>query len=163
MVDSTPLIPDSRGKKQGHRVLCLCDSRKAVMIINLLALVLVIGGIIAAAVDDTLKSDVATIVGYCVDILFYLIVMFSALQFHRFAVIVAIIWTVASIVWTSVILIIDREKLAEETSNQLDVIIFFAVYYVIHLFVIYVEWIYVSEVGKGIMSRETHSREKYSW
>lgn len=131
--------------------------------INLLALVIVIGGIIAAAIDETLKSDVASIVGYCVDILFYFIVMFSAIRFHRTAVFVAIFWTVASIVWTSVILIMDREELAQETSNELYLIIFFAVYYVVHLFIIYVEWIYVSEVGKGIMSRETLSREKYSW
>ncbi len=42
MVDSTPLIPDGKEKKEGHRVLCCCDSRKAVIILNVLALALTI-------------------------------------------------------------------------------------------------------------------------
>lgn len=162
MVDSTPLIPDSRGKKQGHRVLCCCDSRKAVILINLMGLLLVAAGLIASAIQGTLVTDIPAIVGYCISILFYFIVVCSALQFHRCAVIVAIIWQIVAIVWYTVGLVMNREALAKE-ANQTDWIIFLVVWYVIHVFILYAEWVYVSEVGKGIMSRETHSREKYSW
>mmetsp|Transcript_5542 Transcript_5542/g.7774 ORF Transcript_5542/g.7774 Transcript_5542/m.7774 type:complete len:170 (+) Transcript_5542:113-622(+) len=164
MTDSTPLINDSRQKqgKLGHRVLCCCDSRKAVILINLFALVLIVAGLIAAAVNNTFDSDTSAIIGYVISVLFYLIVMFSALQYHRCAVIVAIIWNLIVIVWTSVGLVMERETLFAKNQNQTDIIIYFTVFYVIHVFVIYAEWVYVSEVGKGIMSRETHSREKYS-
>lgn len=163
MVDSTPLIPDSRrGKKQGHRVLCCCDSRKAVILINLFGLVLVVAGLITSGVQGTLDGSIASIIGYCISILFFFIVMCSALQFHRFAVIVAIVWEIVAIVWVSVGLILNRETLANP-ANQTDVIIYFTVWYVLHVFIVYAEWVYVSEVGKGIMSRETHDREKYSW
>lgn len=163
MVDSTPLIPDSRrGKKQGHRVLCCCDSRKAVILINLIGLVLVAAGLIAGGVQGTLNTDLVAIISYVISILFYFIVMCSALQFHRCAVIVAIIWVLVDIVLVSVGLVMDRETLAKQ-ENQTDLIIYFTVWYVVHVFIIYAEWVYVSEVGKGIMSRETHDREKYSW
>ena len=164
MVDSTPLIRDSRVKKQGHRILCCCDSRKAVIMINLLGLVLVAAGLIAAAVQRTLVADIPSIIAYVISILFYFIVMCSALQFHRCAVIVAIIWQLVAIVWLSVGLAMNGTELAKEANQtQTDWIIFLVVWYVIHVFILYAEWVYVSEVGKGIMSRETHSREKYSW
>ena len=163
MVDSTPLIPDSRrGKKQGHRVLCCCDSRKAVILINLIGLLLVVAGLIAGGVQGTLDGSIANIIAYCITILFYFIVMCSALQFHRCAVIVAMIWEIVAIVWLSVELILSRETLASQ-PNQEGLIIYLVVFYVIRVFIIYAEWVYVSEVGKGIMSRETHDREKYSW
>lgn len=162
MVDSTPLIRDNTGKKQGHRVLCCCDSRKAVILINLIALVLVVAGIIAGAVEGTLDSSISYIVAYCISILFYFIVMCSALQFHRCAVIVAIIWNVVQIVWMSVGLVMERETLAQE-ADKTPIIIYFSIFYVLHLFILYAEGVYVSEVGKGVMSRETHAREKYSW
>ena len=168
MVDSTPLIPSNQGKKQGHRVLCCCDSRKATVLINLIGLGLIIAGLITAAVNKTLDSSIYAIVAYCISILFYFIVMCSALQFHRCAVIVAIIWTVIQIVLMSVGLVMNKQQLAEEVSNesksnQSATITYFVVWYVIHVFIIYAEGVYVSEVGKGIMSRQTHSREKYSW
>ena len=77
---------------------------------------------------------------------------------------VAIIWQILAIVWFSVGLGMNGAALAKEAGQtQTDWIIFLVVWYVIHVFILYAEWIYVSEVGKGIMSRETHSREKYSW
>eukprot|EP00985_Skeletonema_marinoi_P014434 scaffold7311_cov110-Skeletonema_marinoi.AAC.6 len=154
MTDSTPLINDSRQKqgKLGHRVLCCCDSRKAVILINLFALVLIVAGLIAAAVNNTFDSDTSAIIGYVISILFYLIVMFSALQYHRCAVIVAIIWNLIVIVWTSVGLVMERETLFAKNQNQTDIIIYFTVFYVIHVFVIYAEWVYVSELLQCLRS-----------
>ena len=83
MVDSTPLIPASRNKKQGHRVLCCCDSRKAVIMINLVALAFYIAAIVINALNGTLNNDVVSIIFMCITILFYFTVICSAIQFHR--------------------------------------------------------------------------------
>jgi lysylphosphatidylglycerol synthetase-like protein (DUF2156 family) len=166
MVDSTPLIPSDKGKKQGHRVLCCCDSRKATVLINFLALLLIVINLIFAGINKTLDTSIVAIVIYCISILFYFIVMCSAIQFHRCAVIVAIIWEVITIVVMIVGLVMNRKEVAEETetdSNRIGLIVILVVYFVVKVFVIYAEGVYVSEVGKGIMSRATHDREKYSW
>jgi hypothetical protein len=63
-------------------------------------------------------------------------------------------------------LVMNRKEVAEETetdSNRIGLIVILVVYFVVKVFVIYAEGVYVSEVGKGIMSRATHDREKYSW
>lgn len=162
MVDSTPLIPASQNKKQGHRVLCCCDSRKAVILINLIALAWYIAAIVINALNGTLNNDFVSIIFICITILFYFTVMCSAIQFHRCAVIVAIIWMLFTIVWNVVHLILNRNEI-QKTENPQATIITVVVVIVIQVFVIYAECVYVNEVGKGIMSRETHDREKYSW
>lgn len=54
MVDQTPLIAENTcGKKQGHRVLCCCDSRKATIIIALVSLVFSIAALVYVAIIDT--------------------------------------------------------------------------------------------------------------
>ena len=161
MVDSTPLIPSSQGKKQGHRVLCCCDSRKAVVLINLIALILYVLALISKGVQGTLNNDIVSIVFYVITILFYLTVMCSAIQFHRCAVIIAIIWMVFIVIWEIYGIIVEGGSIPAEERQA--TIITFVVILVIQVFVIYAEGVYVSEVGKGIMSRETHDRERYSW
>jgi hypothetical protein len=164
MVDSTPLIAKNQGKKQGHRVLCCCDSRKATILINLIALLFIVANLIVSAIDKTLDSSIPAIIAYCISILFYFIVMCSALKFHRCAVIVAIIWTVISIVLWTISLIMSKNDLAKMSGQDKEAVtIASVIFYVLHVFIIYAEGVYVSEVGNGIMSRETHSREKYSW
>ena len=162
MVDSTPLIPASQHKKQGHRVLCCCDSRKAVIMINLVALAFYIAAIVINALNGTLSNDVVSIIFMCITILFYFTVICSAIQFHRCAVVVAIIWMLFTIVWNIVSLIMNRDEI-QKTENPQATIISVVIVLIIQAFVIYAEGVYVHEVGKGIMSRETHDREKYSW
>eukprot|EP00984_Skeletonema_dohrnii_P021892 scaffold11048_cov152-Skeletonema_dohrnii-CCMP3373.AAC.4 len=161
MVDSTPLIPDGKEKKEGHRVLCCCDSRKAVIILNLLALALTIASLIIRLVDNQYFSA-WTIILYIINLLFYSIVTWSALQFGKSAVEWGIFWSIVDIIWTSVYLARNSGWMVEGSSNRTATIVAYAIFYVFHVLIIYANWTYVSEVGKGIMSRETHSREKCS-
>ena len=164
MVDSTPLIPSD--KKQGHRVLCCCDSRKAVIIINMLALAWIIYVIILGAVQGTLSADIVQIVFYALAILFPIIVMCSAIQFHRCAVIIAIIFQVIAVVLHIIALIGlgasgELAKLAGDARNTF--IVSNVIWFIIYLVVLYSEIVYVREVKHGIMSRQNHARERYSW
>ena len=166
MVDSSPLIPGTHGRKQGHRVLCCCDSRKAVILINLIALAFSIYLIIISALNGTLRGDIVSIVVYCVSILFHLIVICSAIQFHRCAVIIAIIWQIIKIILVVIFLILNGTSGAftklTETAKRVYIIsnvIWFGVTFI----VLYAEMVYVREVKLGIMSRKYHEREKYSW
>eukprot|EP00577_Skeletonema_sp_RCC1716_P033132 CAMPEP_0113390940 /NCGR_PEP_ID=MMETSP0013_2-20120614/10444_1 /TAXON_ID=2843 ORGANISM="Skeletonema costatum, Strain 1716" /NCGR_SAMPLE_ID=MMETSP0013_2 /ASSEMBLY_ACC=CAM_ASM_000158 /LENGTH=109 /DNA_ID=CAMNT_0000274149 /DNA_START=18 /DNA_END=344 /DNA_ORIENTATION=- /assembly_acc=CAM_ASM_000158 len=103
MVDSTPLIPDGKEKKEGHRVLCCCDSRKAVIILNLIALALVIIGLIIRLVDNQYFAT-WTIILYVLYLFFYSIVAWGALQFGKLAVEWGIFWSIVDMIWTSVYL-----------------------------------------------------------
>ena len=67
-----------------------------------------------------------------------------------------------TIVWNIVFLILNRNEI-QKTENPQATIISVVIAIVIQVFVIYAEGVYVHEVGKGIMSRQTHDREKYSW
>ncbi len=59
MVDSTPLNPDSSSTdtKHGHRVFCCLDSRKAVLLINAIALVVYEVVIINSAMKTTFETS----------------------------------------------------------------------------------------------------------
>ncbi|KAL9187809.1 hypothetical protein ACHAXT_006187 [Thalassiosira profunda] len=161
MVDDTPLIAETRSnKKQGHRVFCCCDSRKAAILVSLVALVLMILALIGAALDTT-PTDVWTWVSLSVSILFYLLVIWGAIRYHRCAVAISLIWEIVAIVllcigtaqydWKSVT--------AEEKQNGAITV---AVILAWRLIVVYANGTFLYEVGKGIMSHETHSRERYS-
>ncbi len=79
-------------------------------------------------------------------------------------VIVAILWAVVEIVLLTVNLASGRSYIANEVTTARDVrIVVYVLGYVINLFMIYAECVYVSEVRKGIVTKETHSREKYWW
>ncbi len=161
MVDSTPLIPGSSSKddKQGHRVLGCCDSRRAVIVINSIVLAISLLGFLTMAVSDKYKLTTSTIIASIIGYLFYIIVICSAGQFQYCAVMVAIIWNVADIVLVIVYL---SEKSSNGTATEGDT--FGTVLaMLLYLLAIYAECVYVSEVRKGIMSSETHSREAYSW
>ena len=159
MVDSTPLIPGSSDSdtKQGQRILGCCDSRRAVIVINSIFLALACLGFILLGVSTPLS--IGSIILSCISILIYIIVICSALQFQYVVVIVAIVWEVISLILLIVNMIISTDAgLATKETVSVNVLVIF-----LSLLIIYVECEYVSEVRKGIMSRETHSREKYSW
>ena len=160
MVDSTPLIPDSSSKddKQGHRVLGCCDSRRAVIVINSILLALVFLDLLLLGVSYEIK--IWTIIVIIVNILFYIIVIYSAVQFQYVGVIVAMIWNVVDIV-LYIAYLIRLSIFGNTVSAEATVEIVFSI--LLFLLAIYAECVYVSEVRKGIMSSETHSRETYSW
>jgi len=160
MVDSTPLIPGSSSKddKQGHRVLGCCDSRRAVIVINSILLALVFLDLLLLGVSYEIK--IWTIIVIIVNILFYIIVIYSAVQFQYVGVIVAMIWNVVDIV-LYIAYLIRLSIFGNTASAEATVEIVFSI--LLFLLAIYAECVYVSEVRKGIMSSETHSREKHSW
>eukprot|EP01083_Nonionella_stella_P038205 103957_1 len=96
MTDSTPLIPEQSNKKQGHRVLCCCDSRKAAILVSLVALVLSVLALIGAAMAG--NPNAVTIAVTSVSILFYFLVVWGAIRYHRCACILSLIWEIAAVV-----------------------------------------------------------------
>ena len=92
MTDSTPLVQQNN-KKQGHRVFCCCDSRKATILVSLVALILNI-----IFLSCSISNSIWAIVVYSISIAFYLLVIFGAIRYHRCAVIVSLIWQLVAVV-----------------------------------------------------------------
>ena len=163
MVDASPLIPHR--KKQGRRVLWIFDSRKAVISINFIGLVVYI---ILLTLELTTWRDLLehlNIFWLSTNIVFYIIVMVSALIFKHYVVMVGILWAIADIIWFTVDVVGMREWFAQNigTAYRTSVVVMCTIIYALHLLIIYSGSVFVAEVRKGIMSRETHTREKYCW
>ena len=165
MVDSTPLIPDGKDEeeKQGHKVLCCFDSRKAVLIFSAIALVFTIAIFTDAATSG--KADAGRIINFIVNIIVFIVAMVGAFTFGIQGVVAGIVMAIANIIWFAVYLVRNREWLAQNqgTEEGTAYIVIVAIAYLVFLLMIYANSVYVYEVRKGIMSKETHSREKYSW
>ena len=163
MVDSTPLISDGKGKKQGHRILGCVDSRKAVLLFNGLILVLYFPLLVYWSMNFV--ANILNIVQICVSMLVYSFVIQSALKFNQVAVIVGIFWAIIVIVATTAVVVMARDVLAQNlrTTGAIITIGYCTLIYFLNVLIIYANSVYVVEVRKGIMSRETFYREKYSW
>ena len=164
MVDSTPLISENSNKnrKQGHRVLCCCDSRKATIFLSLVALVLSIMALVGAVMpNEGVPENAWSIATFSISIFFYLLVIWGAIRYHRCAVIVSIIWEIAALVMI-IIGTVQYDWSSVSSSEKQSGAIALAILMAWRLLVIYAEGTFVYEVNKGIMSHETHSREKYS-
>ncbi len=163
MVDSTPLLPGSSESdtKQGQRILGCCDSRRAVIVINSIALALSFVGLLLALYQS---YDNGSIIAVCINCVLYFAVLWSVLQYRYIMVIVGMLWAVGGIVWLTMYVVnLSSDIAAEETATAAGEIAGIVIGYLFFLFTIYAECIYVSEVRKGIITRETHSREKYWW
>ncbi|KAL7425932.1 hypothetical protein ACHAXH_000430 [Discostella pseudostelligera] len=167
MVDPTPLLSTERGikqQKQGHRVLCCCDSRKAVLLFSLIALGLSIFGIISITLLDVPFTVEACVI-YSVSIAFYLLVFFGAVTYHRCAVVLALIWelvAIALLIASAVMYDWASLSAPEQHTEKVWVITLIALMLAWRSLVVYSYFSFVSEVSSGIMSPETHDREKYS-
>ena len=164
MVDSTPLIGEAPAQgKIGHRVLCCCDSRKAVIILGLLALAANVAFLVAMAVPDSGIENTGwePIVISAVSILIYMSVVGGALRYHTCAVTICWILELLSLVLYIVgCALTDWSALVgEEKSSTIG---YFAAGITVKCFGVYVFGTFLREVKSGIMSPATHSREKYS-
>ena len=93
---SIHIVPYLIKKTKGHRVFCCCDSRKATIMVSLVALVLNILALISRA---TVKPvDGWGIAAYSVSILFYFLVIWGTIRYHRCAVIISLIWQIVAVV-----------------------------------------------------------------
>ena len=144
--------------KLGHRVFCCCDSRKATILVSLVALVLSILAIISYSLKPINGWGIAV---SCISTLFYILVIWGALRYHRCAVILSLIWQLVALV-LKVIGTARYDWGALQGDDKTAAIIAVAVIMTWDVVVIYCLGTFVSEVSRGIMTKETHSREKYS-
>jgi hypothetical protein len=165
MVDSTPLIAEARPQgKMGHRVLCCCDSRKATIFISIGALAMTITSLVLMAVPGSGVENTGwdSIIIPSIDIVFYLLVIWGAIRFHRCAVTICLIWEIIALILICVSAgLLDWSSIATE-QEKYAAIWLIGVSIAWKTFVIYAMGTFVSEVSSGIMSHETIDREKYS-
>ncbi|KAL3797748.1 hypothetical protein HJC23_000293 [Cyclotella cryptica] len=147
MVDTTPLIPTSSGSesKQGHKIFCCCcDSKRAVQIFNILAIISVVIMMTLLSVNKYADVEVDVngdpyadqelhelkanyryyMIAYAVGLGVYLIVLCQDEEGWIFGYIV---WP---IVW--------------------------------EMLYIYPHAVFISEINRGIMTPETYARERHS-
>jgi hypothetical protein len=158
MADQTPLIDGRKQGKQGHRVLCLFDSRKATLIVNFIALALLILFFVLTAIVT--PPDVWMIVVFIISVLFYVTVIIGACSFRYCAVLTALIWEVIVLV-LNIIFVATYDWNAVPENNRTGTIVAFTVLFVWRLLVLYADGTFVHETRKGIMTKETRSREAY--
>jgi hypothetical protein len=108
-------------------------------------------------VNDLEKSSTITSVIYGVGIVVSLIVIYGAIGFKASMVGLGIIWTVAQTVAS---IILQQQSYRESGLKYPIVDAFIRV--VISGLLIYPPALFISEVRRGIMSRETYHREEYS-
>ena len=157
--DQSPLIDARKEGKQGHRVLCLFDSRKATLIINIITLTLLILSFTLFAVYVS-SPGVGVIIGFCISVLLFLSAIIGACSYRHCAVLVACIWEVIALV-LNVAWLVMYDWSAVPDDNQTKVIASWVVLLVWRLLAIYADVTFVHEVRKGIMTRETRAREAY--
>lgn len=162
MTDSTPLISEQSHKKRGHRVLCCCDSRKATILVSLVALVVYILALVGVAwPGDGVPVNGWVIAVYAISILFYFLVIWGAIRFHRCACVLCLIWEIVAIALSITgMAFFDWSTIT--SSEKEGVIAFFSIMLAWRVLVVYSLGTFVSEVGSGIMSAETRRREQYS-
>jgi hypothetical protein len=164
MVGSTPLIGEAPAQgKVGHQVLCCCDSRKAVIILGLGAMALNVAHLISLAVPSDNVENLVWM-SYAIptaSILFYMLVIGSALRYHCCAITICLIWEIVSLILFIVACALANWG-ALVGKEKTCLIVLIVVEVLIKSFRIYVFSTFLHEVNSGIMSLATHSCEKYS-
>lgn len=157
--DQSPLIDAQKEGKQGHRVLCLFDSRKATLIINLITLALLILSFVFFALYVA-KPDIYVIIVFCISIILFLSAIIGACSYRACAVSVALIWEIIALV-LNIIWVATYDWSAVPQENLTKPIASWAVLLAWRVLAIYADITFVHEVRKGIMTRETRAREAY--
>jgi len=129
-------------------------------LVSLVALILSILGLVSITAGSA-TADAWSITQFSVSILFYVLVIWGAIRYHRCAVVISLIWQT---VWFVLVIIglamYDWSSVKEEEKT--GTIIGATVSLIWYLVVIYSLGTFVREVSNGTMSPATHSREKYS-
>ena len=103
-----------------------------------------------------------TITVYSIALFFHLAAVWGAINFHRLAVSIVLVWQVIFLgLVIAACAVFPWNTTAESVGGQIaGFTIQIAVQLLIQLLIIYSMGSFVSEVSKGIMSKETHAREK---
>jgi uncharacterized membrane protein len=105
-----------------------------------------------------------TVTGSALSVLFYFLVVWAAISYHRCAVIVSLMWQFVAfcflIAGLSLAITRDDDNEAFEEISKTATIISISIAITIKLVIMYAYSAFISEVGSGVMSPETHDREK---
>ena len=100
----------------------------------------------------------STITFYSIALFFHLAAAWGAIKFHRLAVSIVLVWQVIYLgLVIAACAVFPWNTTAESVGGQ---IAGFTIQIAVQLLIIYSMGSFVSEVSKGIMSKETHAREK---
>jgi hypothetical protein len=163
----TPLLPvgEDEGKK-GHKFFGICcDSRRAVIIVNIISLLVFISGLVAALVPGSITVSAQNLVAMIFNILFTLVIIFGALKFNDTAVTVGLLWEVFIIFFWIIgaSSTINGTDWSQQFKGARGSTISFVVISIIWQFVnIYAEVVFVYESKYGIMTPDTYKREEHS-
>ncbi len=164
----TPLLPaEEKGEeKKGHRLFGFCcDSRRAVILVNSLSLILYICGLIAAVVPGSITCSAQNIVAMLFNILFTVVIIFGAMKFIQATVLVGLLWELFIICFwiTGATAAIEGFDWSQQAPEARASTITFVVISIIWQFVnCYAEVVFVYEMWQGIMTPETYKREEQS-
>lgn len=163
----TPLLPveEEEGKK-GHKFFGFCcDSRRAVIIVNMLSLVLFICGLIAAVVPGSVTVDTQNIVAMIFNILFTVAIIIGAMKFNESTIVMGLLWEIFIIFFWIIgaASTINRLDWGKEPAGAKGGTIAFVVISIIWQFVnIYAEVMLVWEIKYGIITPETYKQQEQS-
>eukprot|EP00804_Cyclotella_cryptica_P004464 CCRYP_006870-RB/>CCRYP_006870-RB protein AED:0.06 eAED:0.06 QI:134/1/1/1/0.66/0.5/4/537/183 len=179
MVDTTPLIPTSSGSesKQGHKIFCCCcDSKRAVQIFNILAIISVVIMMTLLSVNKYADVEVDVngdpyadqelhelkanyryyMIAYAVGLGVYLIVLCGASMYSPCLVSIAILYSLfnlANMIYFGV------TQGQDEEGWIFGYIVWPIVWEMLY---IYPHAVFISEINRGIMTPETYARERHS-
>ena len=107
------------------------------------------------------NPDPIIITSYAISVLFYILVICGAIRYHTCACILSMIWVLVALgfnIYYAAVMNWDALTPDEKNVNIIVLTVFIAW----QVFVLYALGTFIHEVHNGIMSPETHNREKYS-
>lgn len=134
------------------------------MIISGVALIESIANLVVAIRAGAIAQHWLTVTGAALSVFFYFLVVWAAIKYHRCAVIVSLMFQFVAfcflIAGLSMAIARDDNNEAFEENPKTATIIAISVGITVKLAIIYAYSAFISEVGSGVMSPETHDREK---
>ena len=134
------------------------------MIISGVALIESIANVIIIFINGAAFLDWLSVTGSAVSVFFYFLVVWAAINYHRCAVIVSLMWQFVACCFliAGLSLAITGNDIDEafEESSKTGTIIGISIAITVKLVIMYAYSAFISEVGSGVMSPQTHDREK---
>jgi uncharacterized membrane protein len=134
------------------------------MIISGVALIESIANLVLAIMAGPIAQNWLTVTGSALSVFFYFLVVWAAINYHRCAVIVSLMWQFVAFCFliAGLSLAITGGEIDEafEESSKTGRIIAISIAITVKLVIMYAYSAFISEVGSGVMAPETHDREK---
>ena len=164
----TPLlsVQEEDDAKKGHKFFGVCcDSRRAVIIVNALSLLMFVVGLIAAVAPGSIEFSAQNTVAMIFNILFTVVILNGAMKFNETTILVGLLWElfITSFWITGASNTIESMDWEKEVPGAKQSTIAFLVFSILWQFiVIYAEILFIYESENGIMTPETYKREEQS-